>query len=209
MKNLIIIGARGFGREVFSLAKQCKGFNKEYSIKGFLDDKRDALDTFANYPPILSSVETYTIKKEDVFVCALGDVVFKEKYVNLILQKGGAFMNLIHPNVTINSNCTIGKGLIILNHVIITNDCFLEDFITIQPFSLIGHDVYIGSYCHLNAYSFMGGYSILEDMVTLHTKATILPHKKVGKLSTVGASSLVIKNVKPNITVFGSPAKKI
>jgi len=209
MKNLIIIGARGFGREVFDLAKQCEGFSKDYTIKGFLDDKKDALDKFANYPPILSSVESYTIKKEDVFICALGDVKWKEKYVDIILQKGGSFINLIHPTAIINSNCILGKGLIILSRVNISNDCHLDDFISIQPFSAIGHDVRIGSYCHLNAYSFMGGYSILESKVTLHTKATILPNKKVGHGSTVGAMSLVIKNVKPNVTVFGSPAKKL
>ena len=55
----------------------------------------------------------------------------------------------------------------------------------------------------------MGGYSVLESNVTLHSKATILPNKKVGYGSTVGAMSLVIRNVKPNTTVFGSPAKKL
>ena len=209
MKNLIIIGARGFGREVYDLATQCDGFNKEYTIKGFLDDKKDALDAFVNYPPILSSVESYTISKKDVFICALGDVRQKEKYIDLIAQKGGSFINLIHPTAIINSNCILGKGLIILSRVNISNDCHLKDFITIQPFSAIGHDSHIGSYCHLNAYSFMGGYSVLESNVTLHSKATILPNKKVGYGSTVGAMSLVIRNVKPNTTVFGSPAKKL
>ena len=43
MQRLIIIGARGFGRQIFYHAKQCEGFDKIYSIGGFLDDKKDAI----------------------------------------------------------------------------------------------------------------------------------------------------------------------
>ena len=55
----------------------------------------------------------------------------------------------------------------------------------------------------------MGGFSRIGDNVTLHTRATILPHVKVGDNSIVGAGSVVLRNVKSNITVFGVPAKKI
>ena len=38
MKELIIIGAGGIGREVYHLAMKCSGINTEYTIKGFIDD---------------------------------------------------------------------------------------------------------------------------------------------------------------------------
>jgi serine acetyltransferase len=47
----------------------------------------------------------------------------------------------------------------------------------------------------------------LEEEVCLNTRATILPNLIVRKGATVGAASLVIKNVKENATVFGVPAK--
>ena len=85
MKNLVIIGARGYGREVYNLATQCKGFNKEYVIKGFLDDNTEALNSFEGYPQIISPVEIYVPKENDIFVCALGSVKWKKHYVELIL----------------------------------------------------------------------------------------------------------------------------
>ena len=209
MKNLIIIGARGFGREVYNLALQCYGFSKEYVIKGFLDDKEDALLGFENYPQIISSVEDYVPKENDIFVCALGSVLWKKLYVELILSKGGIFTNLIHPTAIINSNVKLGKGLIILISSIISNDCTVGNFVTLQSFVVIGHDAKIGSWSHLNAYSFMGGYAVLEEQVCLNTRATILPKIKVGKNAIIGAGSIVLRNVKPNTTVFGNPAKKI
>lgn len=209
MKNLVIIGARGYGREVCGLARQCSGYNTEYTIKGFLDDKLDALDGFENYPAIISSVENYEIQDNDVFVCALGDLQWKKHYVEIILSKGGQFINLIHPTVIFTSNVKLGNGIIIFMYSNISNDCVLDDFVTIQGFVAIGHDSKIGKWCHINAYSFTGGYAVLEEEVCLNTRSTVLPNVIVRRGATVGAASLVIKNVKENTTVFGVPAKKM
>ena len=133
----------------------------------------------------------------------------KKRYVELILSKRGKFTNLIHPTSIINSNVKLGKGLIIFMSSIISNDCTVGDFVSLQQYAAIGHDAKIGNWSHLNAYSFMGGYAELEEQVCLNTRATILPNNKVGNNATVGAGSIVLRNVKPNTTVFGNPAKKI
>ncbi|MFV8440724.1 acetyltransferase [Flavobacterium sp. LB2P44] len=206
MKNLIIIGARGYGREVYNLALQCEGYNKNYVIKGFLDDKLEALVGFENYPEIISNVESYEIQDGDIFTCALGSVKWKKYYVEMILSKRGIFINLIHPTLIFNSNVKMGNGLIIFMYSNISNDCSIGDFVTIQSFVGIGHDSKVGDWCHINAFSFMGGFAILEDQVCLNTRATVLPNVIVHEGATVGAASLVIKNVKANTTVFGIPA---
>ena len=66
MKNLIIIGAGGMGRQVFLFAQGCKGYQKDYVIKGFLDDNLDAMDGFDDFPPLLGSVDDYEIQPDDV-----------------------------------------------------------------------------------------------------------------------------------------------
>ncbi len=206
MKNLIIIGARGFGREVYHLATQCKGYRSEFEIKGFLDDKADALDGVGGYPSILGAVETYVIQADDVFVCALGEAKFKKQYVDLVRGMGGLFYTLIHPSAMISPNAKIGQGALILSNVFVSCEVQVGDFVTLQPFCTIGHDARIGSFAHLNAYAFMGGHAHADEGVTLHTGAKILPHKKIGAWATVGAGSVVLRHVKPGNTVFGVPA---
>jgi sugar O-acyltransferase (sialic acid O-acetyltransferase NeuD family) len=209
MKQLIIIGARGFGREVFSLAKRSVGYNQEFVIKGFLDDKLDALSGFHNYPPILSSVEGYDIQSSDVFICALGSIKWKKIYSEIILSRGGIFINLIDKSVVLNDNILIGKGCIFCDHVIISNDTIIRDFVTIHPFSNFGHDIYIGNYTHIGAHCFVGGYTTVDDEVIIHVKSTILDRIKIEKNAIIGAGSVVVKNVRSGITVFGNPARKI
>lgn len=209
MKNLVIIGARGFGREIYYLALNSRGYGIDYDIKGFLDDHAEALEQYPNYPDILSSVEQYVPQKDDVFICALGDVHNKQKYVEMIKEKKGAFISLIHKSVHIGINTEFGEGCIFSQFVNLSCDLVIGDFVTIQPFSEIGHDARIGKWCHLNTYAFMGGFSTLEESVTIHTGGIVLPHKCVEKGAVVGAGSVVIKKVKAGTTVFGIPAADI
>lgn len=208
MKKLIIIGARGFGRDCYNELRQREDYGSKFIIRGFLDNKKDALSGFNGYPPILSSVEDYKIRKDDIFTCALGNSLYRRKYNDIILAKGGKFISLISDKTTIHPNAKIGKGVMIFSLCNISSDVIIGDFTIVFPFSIIGHDTQLGEYCSLEAYSFMGGFSKLGNNVTLHTRSTILPHINVGDNSIVGAGSVVTKNVKDNTTVYGVPAKE-
>ena len=207
MKHLYIIGARGFGREVYNLFLECRSIHSEIEVVGFLDDKLSALDGYLNYPPIISSVEDYQIKEDDVFICALGDPKWKKHYSEMIINKGGKFISIIHPTAYVGLNTSIGIGCILCANVRISCDVKVGNYNTFQPFTVVGHDVTIGNYNHFNTYSFMGGFVDIRNEVTLHTGAIIHPHKKVLNGSIVGAGAVVIRNVKENSTVYGNPAR--
>jgi len=210
MKHLVIIGARGAGRETYSTALNTRECEEGLlDVKGFLDDKSDALDSTPGYPPILSSVEDYEIQEDDVFICALGNPVWRKKYVEKILSKGGHFVNIIDKTATIGPNVKMGTGCIIKRYVGLSCDVSVGDYVFIQAYTAVGHDAKIGNYCHLNTNSFMGGYAELADGVVMQTHAILLPHKKAGEWSTIGAGSVAIRNVKAGTTVMGVPAKLI
>mgnify|MGYP005840768655 CR=1 FL=1 len=209
VKSLLIIGARGYGREVYHLATQCREYGKEWDIRGFLDDNSAALEGYSGYPPIIGPVETYQIQPGDLFVCALGDVNQKHKYVNIIEDKGGVFTSLIHPSSIISPNTVFGEGIIVSQFLNISCDCKLGNFVTLQPYAEVGHDVIIGDFAHLNVHSFLGGGVKLGNFVTVHTGAKVLPRLTIGDNSVIGAGSVVTKNVPGGCTVFGNPAKVI
>lgn len=208
-QNLLIIGARGFGREVFTLAQSCINHGYDIEIKGFLDDDPKVLDGKKNYPPIISSVEKYVVSENDVFVCAMGEVKYKKKYIDMITTKGGRVISLIHPTVLISNNVTIGTGAILMAYTTIANDVTIGKNVTIQSKVSVGHDAVIGNNCHLSSFCFIGGNSTIGDDVQLYTRSTIVPKVKIGDNCKIGACSFVIKSINKNSTVFGIPAKKI
>lgn len=207
MKQLVIIGARGFGREVFNAACESLGYGTEFTIKGFLDDKKDALDGYEGYPPILGTVEGYKIQVGDVFTCALGDVKFKEYYTNIILERGGEFITLIHHSAYLSKNVKYGTGCIILAGARLQADSSIGNHVTLQPYSVLGHDVTIGDWTIVNAFADCGGYSRIGNRVTLNTTCFVIPKGVVEDGATVGAGSVTMRKVKAGTTVFGIPAK--
>ena len=109
-KNLIIIGAGDFGREVFAWAEQAVLNGAPWKIKGFLDARKHKLDGFCGYPPILASSDTYRIEDDDVFVGASGDPKDKLKFYSPIVEQGGPFVTRNSPPGEHWEECGVGDG---------------------------------------------------------------------------------------------------
>jgi len=208
MKKLYIIGAGGFGREVLGWAIQSAAFKKEWVIGGFLDDGRVPGESIHGVK-VLSSVEDHKVSDDDLFICAIGDPQIKRKVCEVIIDKGGMFTNIIHPSVTMGQNVKLGTGIILCANVVLTCDLVIEDFVAINNTSNVGHDAIVGKWSTISPHCDVTGGVVLEEGVFLGSNVTILPKVKVGKYATVGAGSVVIKNVKPHTTVFGIPARII
>jgi sugar O-acyltransferase (sialic acid O-acetyltransferase NeuD family) len=208
MKNLVIIGASGFAREMYDLAMVCYGHHDNFSIKGFLSDNPSNIEELG-YPPVLNTVSDYIPVSGDVFFCAIGNLFHRKKTVEIILSKGGEFINLIHPTAILSPSVKLGIGVGIKSFCVLASDVKVEDFTFLQSSVIMGHDVQIGSFCQINSFSFFAGYVKVHNLVSVNAGARIIQNIVIEEESVVGVGSIVIRRVKKNTTVFGNPAKRI
>ena len=208
MKNLIIIGAGGMGRTIYSNALESVGYGETYTVKGFIDDNLNALDGFPNYPPIIGTIKDYIPKENDVFVSSIGGAS-RRPCMEEIISRGGEFIELIHKTARIYNNAKLGKGNFIGAYSVIGNDAVVGDYNMIQAYSVIGHDAKIGSWNRIDTHVTCVGGIVIEDEVNIHTSAVINHGVTVGSGAHVGALSFVIRKVKAGTTVMGNPAKRI
>lgn len=211
MKHLLIIGARGWGREVYAGAIGTKAYRDgEYDVKGFLDSKADAFEGLkGNYPPIICAPEDYETQPDDVFFVAMGEPKWRRYYAEMMQAKGAEFISIIDDQAYVNPTATIGKGSIIGRWSIVSDNVQIGDFVMIHGYTTLGHDVKINDFSSVESYCFFGGYSELGAESIMHVRSNLTPHKKVGNKAVVGASSVVIRNVPDGQHVLGNPAKKI
>jgi len=209
MKHLVIIGAGGMGRCLYSLAVEALGYQKEFDVKGFIDDNLQALDGYKNYPPILSKIADYQPAADDVFTCSLGDVQTKVNICEDLKKKGAKFQTLVHKSAMIGLNTILGEGTIVDDGAHLDPDVKVGENCLLQAQSIIGHDSEIGDYVRIDTHSELVGGTIVKREACIYTNAMINHNVVIGEKAVVGACSFVMKSVKPGVTVFGVPAKQI
>lgn len=211
MKNLIIIGAGGFAREIYWHAQKSFGFGVEWRIKGFLDgDVKLAAADYELLPDkVLGDVDSYEICAGDVFTCAVGTPKARKVLVEKISARGGEFINLISTLAYVMPTVKLGRGVIICPYVNIGDRAELEDFVAINDISIIGHDAQIGKFSCVMPHANVAGKCKIGAEVFIGSGAIILPKAKVGDGATVGAGSVVLKKVRAGAKVFGNPAIEI
>lgn len=209
LRNLIIINAGNFGREVYSWARQSTDHGVVWRLKGFLDSRKDILRGYRSDIDILAAPEDYEPLPDDLFICAVGNPVIAKKYCEIIVNHGGTFTNVIHPSVVFGDNVNLGTGVVLCPNVVMSCDTKIGNFVGVNINASIGHDVVIGDFCQISPNVSLAGRVVLKEAVSVGSNAVILPNVVVEDLAIVGAGSVVLKGVKERQTVFGVPARPL
>lgn len=207
MKDLIIVGAGGFGREALYLALEINEMNPQWSVKGFIDDNLDALSEVKCDYPILGKISEWQPKENEVFAMGVASPGAKERLSDLLIAQGAEFVSLVHPEASIQPFTMIGKGSVIGRTADIGDNVTIGKFVHIAG-SMIGQDSVIGDYSTTTGYTNIASAK-LGKRVFVGSHAVILNHITVGDDAFICAGSVVFSKVKAGTKVLGYPAKKL
>jgi sugar O-acyltransferase (sialic acid O-acetyltransferase NeuD family) len=207
---MLIIGAKGFAKEVLELCYQ-NGDNK--SIAFYDDVNEDIGDILYNQFPILHSIEQAKIYFETVdnqFTVGIGNPVLREKLTDKFTAIGGVLTSTISKNSNIGSfGVHIHNGCNIMTNVVLTNDIIIEKGVLINQMTSIGHDVKVGEFTEICPNVSISGNCIIGKKVFIGTGAILLPGLIIGNNVVIGAGAMVSINLPDNCVAVGLPAKII
>lgn len=209
MKNLILIGASGYGREIYDMIERINKKEKKYNVLGFIDDNKEIWDTKINTLKVLGGLDYvkehfYGEKVHAVIAIASADV--KRKIVNE-LDKYVKWETLIDPTAIVSNYCTIGKGSLIGAFTQVGPNSKVGEFCSILYACSIGHDAILEDYVSSMDYCDITGYDYLEEGVYLGSSVAILPNIRICKDSIIGGGTVVVKDLLEKGTYIGVPAK--
>ena len=202
-KKIVILGAGGFGREVYHL------IDKDlYDVVGFIDN----LKTLENLPVSIigGDVIIESLKSEDIaeyLAIAIGDMKVRHKLYNLCKRVKISLPTIIHSSATILTSHPIGNGTFVYPGVVIMNDCKIGNSVLINSGVTMGHDVEIGDFSNINPGVHLAGRIKIGEECMIGIGACVRENIKIGNRVIIGAGSVVVKDIPDDSLVYGVPAK--
>jgi sugar O-acyltransferase (sialic acid O-acetyltransferase NeuD family) len=203
---MLIIGAKGFAKEVLEVLHQCNDIEK----LAFYDDVSiDLPDSLYGKFVVIKNADEAKKHLQNIdarFTIGIGNPLLRKKMYDKINALGGVFTSTISPLAHIGHfDNQIGIGCNIMNNALISNGVTIKEGVIVYYNSTIAHDCYIGSFVEISPSSTLLGGVRIGDYTQIGANATILPRITIGKNVIVGAGSVVTKDIPDNCLVVGVP----
>ncbi len=212
MKDLYLIGAGGFSKEVLHLVEIIEKVEKKWNQVFYIDDNPELINTEIRGVKVIAGVDFFdTLDFEVDVVITVNNVKHREIIINkLKLNERIKFPNLFSPFAIIDHDyLKIGKGNIIMHYVILSAHLQIGDFNIFNSYTGIGHECKIGDINSFGPRVALSGAVSVGRMNDFAVNCTVLQNKNIGSNNIFWMNSSVMRNLKDDNTYFGIPAKKI
>lgn len=211
MKDIIIIGAGGLGREVLWLIERINKLEPVWRILGFLDDNDDLSGKLVNGCPVLGSCLNAEEYSDAYFVCAVGSSKIRKKIITKLKDSipDVKFATLVDPSVEMSETVTLGEGTIVCAHTIMTVNLRVGEHCIVNLDCTIGHDAELKDFVSLYPSVNISGFTKIGECSEIGAGSVIIQYKEIGNNTIVGAGAVVIRDIPDNCTAVGCPAEPI
>lgn len=194
-----IIGAGGFGREVY----YSLDLNEQINTVFFVNDEY----WYENDDKILP-LSKFKTKEYEVIV-AVGNPKDRKKIIESLPTETKFFTHIHNSVIILNKSVEIGEGSIICAGTILTTNIKIGKHCHLNLQSTIGHNTVIGDYFTTAPGVKISGNCNIGNCVYFGTNSSVREKIIICDNVTVGLNAGVVKDINESGTYVGVPVKKI
>lgn len=203
-EKIAIVGAGGFGREVFELLDRAR-----FLPVGFIDRTAPGDPTLP--APVLGNDDLISeLMPRAIASClcvALGNPRHRRRVSDLARAHGIKQPAIIHSLSLILASTAVGDGVVIFPGVIVTSNCRIGRGALLNSGATLGHDVDVGEYANIGPGVHLAGHVKIGAGAVIGIGASVRENIRIGDGAVIGAGSVVVKDVEPGVTAYGVPAR--
>lgn len=198
--KLIVIGAGGHAKVVVDTANA-----SGWDVIGFCDDNPNA--KFVDLP-FLGVPNEVKFSFDIHVVIAIGQNTIRQKIANELADRV-TWATIIHPRATVSSKAKVQEGTVIFAGAVVQADAVLGKHNIINTNASIDHDCTIKDYCHIAPGAVLVGGVQLDTGVFVGAGAVILPKRRIGEWTTIGAGAVALNDLEAHGVFVGVPAFRL
>jgi len=210
MKDIVIYGAGGLGREVASVLNNFFPEGEPRRFVGFFDDGKQIDEPISHFGKCLGGINELNVWPTPIEVAlCFGDGITSKTVYSKIINPNVSFPNLISRDFSISDKLTfkIGKGNIITGGCTVTTNVAIGDFNLLNGSVIFGHDVQVGSYNTFMPGCRISGEVTIGDCCLFGSMSFVKQCLTIGNNVHLSPLSPLLTNPKDDSLYIGNPAK--
>jgi acetyltransferase EpsM len=196
--KVTLYGASGHGKVIIDILE-----SQGIAIDCVLDDNPN-LKRILNYPILMPNADSITLTTKLIF--SIGN----NKIRKMLSKKVACtFVHAIHPTAVISRHASVGEGTVIMAAAVVNAATTIGSHCIINTAAVVEHDCVIEDFVHISPHVSLAGNVQVMEGAHVGIGASVIQGVRIGKWATIGAGTVLVKDVPDYAVVVGIPGKII